>query len=184
MSVDGRNSNSKGPPARCKKKAGSISVNINYTRYDVVRKVAEDLDYAICTEDSESFITWSDSTITSDRCAELKPFQRINHFPGMGEIARKDSLARNLGKMQRCFSEDYDFFPRTWSLPADYSSLMNHYHDLKKRGKRKTFICKPANGAMGNGIHLLQNLEKFTMHDTLVVQDYLDRPLCCRWTKV
>lgn len=24
--------------------------------------------------------------------------QRINHFPGMGEICRKDSLARNLQK--------------------------------------------------------------------------------------
>lgn len=115
--------------------------------------------------------------ITAERCSELKPYQRINHFPGMGEIARKDCLARNLQKMQKSYSEEYDFFPRTWNLPSDYTSLTNYYHELKKRKKLKTFITKPANGAMGNGINLIQNLDKISMHDHMVVQEYLDRPL-------
>lgn len=159
------------------KKRGVLSVNLSFTRYDVVKRVAESLGYSTTLENEDSFIIWSDSTVTAEKCAELKPYQRINHFPGMGEIARKDCLARNLQKMQKIFSDDYDFFPKSWTLPADYTTLMNHYHELKKRRKNKTFICKPANGAMGNGIHLLQNLEKIGIHDHMVVQDYLDRPL-------
>ena len=171
MSVDGSN---------CKKKVkkrGIVSVNLSSTRYDVVKRVAEALNYSTTVENNDSFIIWSDCMITAERCAELKPYQRINHFPGMGEIARKDCLARNLQKMQKCYSDDYDFFPKTWNLPADYTVLMNYYHDLKKKKKIKTFICKPANGAMGNGIHLLQSLDKITMHDHVVIQEYLDRPL-------
>ena len=38
-------------------------------------------------------------------------------------------------------------------------------------------LSKPANGAMGNGIHLIQNLEKISVHDHIVVQEYLDKPL-------
>lgn len=175
MSVDGSKTNSKKNTKN--KKRTAITVNLANTRYDVVKRVTEALNYKVSLENDDHFIIWSDSTINTEKCAELKPYQRINHFPGMGEIARKDCLARNLQKMQKCYPEEYDFFPKTWTLPADYTMLMNHYHDLKKKRKNKTFICKPANGAMGNGIYLLQNMDKLTMHDHVVVQDYLDRPL-------
>lgn len=46
-------------------------------------------------------------------------FQKINHFPGMIEICRKDLLARNLGRMLRLFPKEYSIFPRTWCLPAE-----------------------------------------------------------------
>ena len=181
MSVDECNETTNGSSDKVSttkvKKRGVLSVNLSFTRYDVVRRVAESLGYSTTLENEDSFIVWSDSTVTAEKCAELKPYQRINHFPGMGEIARKDCLARNLQKMQKIYSDDYDFFPKTWTLPADYTTLMNHYHELRKKRKNKTFICKPANGAMGNGIHLIQNLEKINMHDHVVVQDYLDRPL-------
>lgn len=44
------------------------------------------------------YLMWSDAYVSTDRIADLKPYQRLNHFPGMGEISRKDSLARNLVK--------------------------------------------------------------------------------------
>lgn len=46
-------------------------------------------------------------------------FQKINHFPGMLEICRKDLLARNLNRMLRLFPKEYRIFPRTWCLPAE-----------------------------------------------------------------
>ena len=47
------------------------------------------------------------------------PLQKINHFPGMSEICRKDLLARNMSRMLKMFPKDFHFFPRTWCLPAE-----------------------------------------------------------------
>lgn len=47
------------------------------------------------------------------------PLQKINHFPGMSEICRKDLLARNMSRMLKLFPKDFYFFPRTWCLPAE-----------------------------------------------------------------
>lgn len=47
------------------------------------------------------------------------PPQKINHFPGMAEICRKDLLARNMSRMFKMFPKDFHFFPRTWCLPAE-----------------------------------------------------------------
>ena len=44
------------------------------------------------------YLIWNDCFVSTDRVAELKPYQRLNHFPGMGEISRKDCLARNMAK--------------------------------------------------------------------------------------
>lgn len=49
----------------------------------------------------------------------LPLFQKINHFPGMAEICRKDLLARNLNRMLKLFPKEYCIFPRTWCLPAE-----------------------------------------------------------------
>lgn len=46
-------------------------------------------------------------------------FQKVNHFPGMSEICRKDLLARNLNRMLKMFPKDYNFFPKTWCIPAE-----------------------------------------------------------------
>ena len=46
-------------------------------------------------------------------------FQKINHFPGMLEICRKDLLARNLIRMLKLFPKDYNIFPKTWCLPSE-----------------------------------------------------------------
>ena len=46
-------------------------------------------------------------------------FQKINHFPGMSEICRKDLLARNMNRMLKTFPKEYNVFPKTWCLPAE-----------------------------------------------------------------
>ena len=49
--------------------------------------------------------------------------QKINHFPGMSEICRKDLLARNMNRLQRLFPKEYNVFPKSWTLPADYGEF-------------------------------------------------------------
>jgi hypothetical protein len=53
--------------------------------------------------------------------------QKINHFPNMGIIARKNTLAVTLSSMKEFFPEDYDYFPRTFLYPNDYSKIKHYY---------------------------------------------------------
>lgn len=71
----------------------------------------------------------------------MKHYQRINHFAGMYALARKNHLARNLGRMQKRFPDDYKFFPQTYLLPSEYSDFRNQFQNKKKMNK--TFIVKP-----------------------------------------
>ena len=50
----------------------------------------------------------------------MKSFQRINHFPGMSEITRKDNLAKNMNRLKKLFPDDYLFIPNTWTLPREF----------------------------------------------------------------
>jgi tubulin polyglutamylase TTLL6/13 len=50
---------------------------------------------------------WADVAPGLNYWKELKPFQKINHFPGMYQIAKKNHLARNLNKMQKMFNPDF-----------------------------------------------------------------------------
>ena len=50
----------------------------------------------------------------------MKSFQRINHFPGMSEITRKDNLAKNMNRLKKMYPDDYAFIPNTWTLPREF----------------------------------------------------------------
>uniref|UniRef100_A0A4W3HUF6 Tubulin tyrosine ligase-like family, member 7 n=1 Tax=Callorhinchus milii TaxID=7868 RepID=A0A4W3HUF6_CALMI len=127
-------------------------------------------------EDDTANLIWSDSAVQQEKIAELRNYQRINHFPGMGEICRKDCLARNMAKMIKSQAQEYSFTPRTWIFPAEYSQFQNCIKELKKKRRQKTFIVKPSNGAMGHGISLIRSGEKLQANEHLIVQEYLDKP--------
>lgn len=160
-----------------KRKKRPIAINVTGTRYDIVRKVAEQYGALTTKEDDPNcFLFWNDSAIPPERIADLKPYQRINHFAGMGEICRKDCLARNMTKIYKKHPEDFSFVPKTWIFPAEYSAFQNYVHDLKRRKKTRTFIVKPANGSMGQGITLYRNGDRIPPQDHMIVQEYVDKP--------
>jgi tubulin polyglutamylase TTLL6/13 len=64
-------------------------------------------------------LCWTDSIVPVEFCREMRRYQKINHFPGMFEICRKDLLARNLNRMAKLFPLDYQIFPKTWCFPAE-----------------------------------------------------------------
>lgn len=68
-------------------------------------------------------LLWTDGTVQVDKLYRMKPYQRINHFPGMYALARKNHLARNLQRMAAVFPEEYKFFPQTWLLPAEFGEF-------------------------------------------------------------
>ena len=156
-----------------KLKPKKLVINVSQTKYHVVRYVARKLfnmrlsNYSQNNHDSndekhEWDIMWTDNGATVERLYKMKPYQRINHFPGMYALARKDHLARTLKKMQMRFPNDYTFFPQTWLLPAEYGDFRKQFEQVKpgKTG-RKTFISKPEASCQGRGIFLTRNLEDF-----------------------
>ena len=80
--------------------------------------------------------------MTPDTLLKMEHHQKINHFPGMFNLSRKNMLAKNLMKMRKKAADDYNFFPLTWNLPEDYSDLET-YHQCRQQGKAQTFIVKP-----------------------------------------
>ncbi|XP_025913425.1 tubulin polyglutamylase TTLL7 [Apteryx rowi] len=160
-----------------KKKNGVITANVAGTKYEIVRVVIREMGFVKTRDEDETAnLIWSDCAVQQEKIAELRNYQRINHFPGMGEICRKDFLARNMTKMIKCQPQEYSFIPRTWIFPAEYTQFQNYVKELKKKRRQKTFIVKPANGAMGHGISLIRNGEKLQAQDHLIVQEYLDKP--------
>uniref|UniRef100_H0VF21 Tubulin tyrosine ligase like 7 n=1 Tax=Cavia porcellus TaxID=10141 RepID=H0VF21_CAVPO len=162
---------------RKKKKKGIITANVAGTKFEIVRLVIDELGFMKTPdEDETSNLIWCDSAVQQEKIAELQNYQRINHFPGMGEICRKDFLARNMTKMIKSRPLDYTFVPRTWIFPSEYTQFQNYVKELKKKRKQKTFIVKPANGAMGHGISLIRNGDKLPSQDHLIVQEYIEKP--------
>ncbi|XP_068161743.1 tubulin polyglutamylase ttll6 isoform X2 [Antennarius striatus] len=103
----------------------------------------------------------------------MKRYQKINHFPGMSEICRKDSLARNMNRMLKLFPKDYNIFPRTWCLPADYSDFQAY----TRAKKGKTYICKPDTGCQGKGIFITKSSRDIQPGEHMICQVYISRPL-------
>lgn len=102
-----------------KKKNRFLTICTANCKYDVVRRVAGRFGMREVTEDSSWDLYWTDLSVSVERAKDMKRFQRINHFPGMTEICRKDLLARNLNRMSKLFPKDYNFFPKTWCFPAE-----------------------------------------------------------------
>uniref|UniRef100_A0A3B4Z0C6 Tubulin tyrosine ligase like 7 n=1 Tax=Stegastes partitus TaxID=144197 RepID=A0A3B4Z0C6_9TELE len=160
-----------------KKKKGTITANVAGTKYEIVRIVINEMDFIKTRDEDETAnLIWNDSAVQHEKIAELRNYQRINHFPGMGEICRKDCLARNMSKMIKCQPQEYSFIPKTWIFPAEYTQFQNYVKELRRKRKQKTFIVKPANGAMGHGISLIRNCEKLPAQEHFIVQEYLDKP--------
>ncbi|XP_067101264.1 tubulin polyglutamylase ttll6 [Osmerus mordax] len=115
---------------------------------------------------------WTDCSVSLDRVMDMKRYQKINHFPGMSEICRKDLLARNMNRMLKLFPKEYNIFPRTWCLPADYSDFQAY----TRAKKHKTYICKPDSGCQGRGIFITKSSKDIRPGEHLICQVYVSRP--------
>ena len=71
--------------------------------------------------------------------------------------ARKNLLAKNILQMQKYFLKEFQFFPKTWLLPADIKGFKEQFNQRKA----KTFIIKPEASCQGKGIFLTRNFDWF-----------------------
>ncbi|GMH97973.1 hypothetical protein TrST_g13816 [Triparma strigata] len=150
-------------------------------RYDCVKYAAQQQKWKLITDSAPASmqkacnIYWVDTSTINEFFAQLKPWQRINHFMGMSNIARKSRLAQNLDFMRRKFPKNFQFYPRSFVLPQEVSAFREQFD---KKGKaKKTFIVKPDAGCQGRGIYLTRKIAEVDTTMSCVAQHYISKPL-------
>uniref|UniRef100_H2ZK35 TTL13 polyglutamylase n=1 Tax=Ciona savignyi TaxID=51511 RepID=H2ZK35_CIOSA len=150
-----------------------IGICTSNCKYDSVRRMSRKYGMKETGDDDDWTIFWTDYSVSLERVMEMKRFQKINHFPGMNEICRKDFLARNMNRLHKLFPKEYSCFPKTWCFPADYSDFQAYC----RTKKNKTFICKPESGCQGKGIFLTKNPKDIKPGEHMICQQYLNKCL-------
>ncbi|KAL8566496.1 Tubulin polyglutamylase ttll6 [Nucella lapillus] len=155
-----------------KKKKKFLYICLTNCKYDVVRRTARKFGFKDVAEDEDWSLYWTDYSVALERVMDMKKYQKINHFPGMNEICRKDLLARNLNRMMKMFPKEYNIFPKTWCLPADYGDFQAY----TRQKKNKTYILKPESGCQGRGIWITRNPKDIKPHEHMICQVYTNKP--------
>lgn len=142
------------------------------TKYPILSYISKSVLHWRVAKDQDWDLCWTDTSVPSERLASMKAYQKINHFPGMFGISRKDYLARNLGKMRDVYSKEYAFFPRTWLIPTQLGAFKTY-----ASSKRCCYIVKPESSSQGRGIYLIRSPNELHPGDRCIVQRYLAHPL-------
>lgn len=104
----------------------------------------------------------------------LALYQKVNHFPGMYNVYRKNHLANNLERMRKAFPFEYNFFPKTFILPNEAQELLA-FMKQPSSDDPKVFIAKPCDQSQGRGIFLITQPQDLPLKDKMVVQLYINR---------
>lgn len=124
-------------------------------------------------EPSDFDLFWTDMAVQPEQLARLRPYQKINHWPGMFSLHRKNNLGKLLMRMHKKFPQQYGFFPKTYILPADNSEFMKQFNSKFN----KTFILKPEAACQGKGIVLIRKPADIPTNEPMVAQRYIAKPL-------
>ena len=174
--------NPRSPKSKRKvKKAGAVKlkkpriiINVLNTEYEIVKEIMQrPFGYKISFEpEGEWDLLWADTGVTNDMLCRMKKYQKINHYPSMGCLARKNNLGKNLMRMRKEFPKEYNFFPPTWLLPYEGKEFRSQFGEKKC----KTFIVKPEALSQGKGIFLTRTWENISSIEHCVVQRYIHKP--------
>lgn len=122
-------------------------------------------------------IYWIDVSTIHERFRSIQPWQIINHFPGMPNIARKNRMGQNLNKMLKLFPKEYAFYPKTWVLPGELNDFKQQFDSQGNSLNNKIFIIKPDTGCQGRGIFLTKTFENVPQNENVVAQVYIKKPM-------
>jgi len=103
-------------------------------------------------------IYWHDQLhhpLTKFHLCRLGEGQHMNRFLAMQCMARKNTLAKRLRRMQMLFPNEYNFMPQTWRFPWDVPQFKKQAKKTdEETGEPLYYILKPDNGSKGQGIRL------------------------------
>jgi hypothetical protein len=139
----------------------------NDCRYSVILDRVASLGWSLIEDEKKENkcnIFWVDVSTINERFRTILPWQIINHFPGMPNIARKNRMGQNLNRMIKVFpvtnstllspclslsdilQKEYSYYPRTWVLPAELSDFRTQFDNAGNSIGNKIFIIKPDAG--------------------------------------
>ncbi|CAH1792274.1 unnamed protein product [Owenia fusiformis] len=136
--------------------------NIHSGYLDHVLAVFSRIGYMRGTESSDWDVLWSHDYPFSklrDVIQNIKPHQRVNHFPGSGFITNKVSLALSPLK----------HIPRAFKMPADRDALL-----MYAKEHPDTMWVQKSNNHRGVKITKMQDLDLSA--DKTFIQQYVDHP--------
>ncbi len=153
----------------------NVLVNLNGCCYPVFAEACKILGWKVTEHEDKWTLRWVDRYCLGQtlRDMRLKRPQRINHFPGMFEIAHKCRMAANLNKVRAKLPADFDFYPQTWVLPEELGALERAINENPSR----PFIVKPNGGSQGQGIFFTRRFADVPKEGKYVAQRYLNKPL-------
>ena len=119
----------------------------------------------IQTDGNDWCVCWAGKGFAQKVYDDIKPYQKINHYPGSICIAYKDQLAAHITKMQKFYGKDkFDFTPETFILPEDYTEFYSFYNVRKQQQLNTLWIVKPNSLAQGKGIYIVLSLFRCLSH--------------------
>jgi hypothetical protein len=140
----------------------------NDCRYSVILDHVASLGWSLIEDERKENrcnVFWIDVSTINERFRTILPWQIINHFPGMPNIARKNRMGQNLNRMIKVFpvkipplplsvsshflfniQKEYSYYPRTWVLPAEMSDFRTQFDNAGNSIGNKIFIIKPDAG--------------------------------------
>ena len=82
-------------------KANRMVMMAGFTHYDVIKEVAKfNFEYHLTKKEYSNWdIYWCDGPIGLKLISRMKAHQRVNHMPGIYNLAKKNMLGRNLMKL-------------------------------------------------------------------------------------
>ena len=123
---------------------------------------------------------WRTNRFRTSDYDKIFPWQRLNHYPKTTAVTKKDSLARNLKRMQCVHGRHiYNFSPVAFNVPNDYTKFVAEYTRMKEKNPNQSlyWICKPADLSRGRGIFMFKEISELQYDCSAVVQQYITNPL-------
>ncbi|KAL1529326.1 hypothetical protein AB1Y20_000280 [Prymnesium parvum] len=150
-----------------------LSVAFHRTEVKLLQTILEDHGFSAQPSRSSNLL-WCGSHVTPALLLGLGEFQKVNHFPRIHDITRKDLMARTLDVMRQTHgAAEYDFVPTTFVIPADTERLVQL---MGKERYLSSWIVKPVASSRGRGISIIQQPHQLPQED-VVVSRYISNPL-------
>lgn len=151
--------------------------------HELYSLVASELGFPECSSNSELDVeehavihcvarTWD----LQERLCSLGRYSWVTRYLSLPDLCDKSNLAKIVS---RCSSlspvSTWDFFPRSWHLPAQHDIVRS----MLQKGKH-TYIVKPTDGCQGDGIFLVKDLKDLSANmagksgQEFVVQKYIE----------